>query len=74
MIRFLKSALKWGVILAGIYAGSLLVSGMDFESRTGWFFFGIALAVAYVDGSLKDRISSLEYKIEQMDRQLNGRS
>lgn len=70
--RFLKTAAKWGGILALIYIGSLFLTGLDFETRTGWLLFGLVMAISYVDGSLKDRISMLEYRVDELSRRLNG--
>lgn len=70
--RFFKSALKWGAILGGIYLVATLFQGFDFETRAGWFLFGLSMAVAYVDGSHKDRIAALEWRIEELERELLG--
>lgn len=69
---FLKLALKWGAILAGFYIVATLFSGLDFESRTGWILFGLAMGIAYVDGSHKDRIADLEFRVRSMERRLFG--
>lgn len=70
--RFLKSAAKWLGILAAIYLGSTFLTELPFESRMGWFLGGLAMAIAYVDGSLKERIANLEYQVSELNRRLNG--
>lgn len=72
MISFLKTAGKWTAILGCIYIASLLFSGLDFETRTGWIIFGLAMAVAYVDGTQKDRMAALEARIAELEYQLRG--
>lgn len=69
---FLKSAAKWGGILLLGLIGWNYLTGLDFESRMGWIIFAFAMALAYVDGSLKDRIRNLEYRVDQLNKQLNG--
>jgi len=69
---FTKSIGKWLLILAAIYIGSTLISGVDFETRMGWFLAALALAIAYVDGTQKERISTLEYRVDELVRRING--
>lgn len=69
--RFVGNTAKWIGILAAVYLGSLFLSGLDFETRIGWFLAGLAMSIAYVDGSLKDRISMLEYRVDELNRRLN---
>ena len=69
---FTKLAAKWALILGVIYSGSTMFSGLDFETRIGWFLAGLAMAIAYVDGSHKDRIASLEYRVDQMARRIGN--
>lgn len=68
---FLKSAGKWTAILGAIYVASLIFNGLDFENRIGWLIFGIAMAVAYLDGRQKDRISDLENRIAELEYRLS---
>jgi hypothetical protein len=70
--RFLKLSLKWLTIGAAIYVGTNLFNGLDFEARTGWLLFPLAMAIAYVDSTQKDRISNLEYRIEALEHRQNG--
>ena len=70
--RFLKLSLKWLAIAVAIYVGANFFNGLDFEARTGWFLFGLAMAIAYVDGTQKDRISDLEIRISRLERRQSG--
>ena len=63
---------KWAIILGAIYAGMTLLSGLDFETRIGWFLTALAMAIAYVDGTQKDRIATLEYRVDELSRRING--
>ena len=58
---------KWGAILGAIYIGTTMLSDLDFETRVGWFLGALALAVAYVDGTQKDRIADLEFRIAALE-------
>jgi len=71
-MRFIKTAAKWAGILLLLGVGGAYLGELDFQTRTGWFIGGLALGLAYVDGSLKDRISMLEARVDQLNRQLNG--
>lgn len=73
MKRFLKTAGKWALILGALYIGSLFISGLDFETRIGWFIFGLAMAIGYVDGSQKDRMAALEYRVKELEYRLDGK-
>lgn len=73
MKRLLKTACKWASILGVIYAGSLILSGLAFETRIVWYLVGLGLSIAYMDGTQKDRISDLQFRISELERQLNGR-
>lgn len=72
MMNFLKSAGKLAAILGGFYIVSLVLSGLDFETRVGWLLFGLGMAVAYVDGTQKDRMAALEARISELEYQLRG--
>jgi hypothetical protein len=63
---------KWSIILGAIYIGTTLFSGLDFETRTGWFLGALAMAIAYVDGTQKDRIASLEFRVDELTRRIGG--
>jgi hypothetical protein len=69
--RFLKLSLKWLAISVAIYIGANLFNGLPFEARTGWVLFPLSMAFAYVDGTQKDRISNLEYRIETLEHRQN---
>jgi hypothetical protein len=72
MKRFLKSAGKWLLILGGVWLVTLYLSGVDFETRTGWYLFALAMGIAYLDGTQKDKIAALEYRIKELERRLDG--
>lgn len=63
---------KWSLILSAIYVGTTFFSDLDFETRTGWFLGALALAIAYVDGTQKDRIASLEFRVDELSRRIGG--
>lgn len=71
MKNFLKGTLKWGGLLLAAYVGGQLLDGISSETKLFWIVAGLALAVAYVDGSLKDRISDLEYRVNDLSRRLS---
>ena len=72
MKRYFKLVGKWTGILALLYIAFVALPGVDFQTRIGWFIAGLAMAIAYVDGSLKDRISNLEHQIDELNRRWNG--
>lgn len=72
--RFVLFLGKWILIFGGIYTVATLFSGLDFETRIGWFLAALAFGIAYVDSSHKDRIAALEYRVDELNRQLNGRN
>lgn len=63
---------KWSIILGAIYIGATMFSGFDFETRTGWFIGALAMAIAYLDGTQKDRIASLEFRVDELTRRFEG--
>jgi hypothetical protein len=38
----------------------------------GWFLGALAMAIAYVDGTQKDRIASLEFRVGELTRCIGG--
>jgi hypothetical protein len=68
----IKLVSKWAIILGAIYIGMTLLSGLDFEARMGWFLAALAMAIAYVDGTQKERIATLEYRVDELSRRING--
>lgn len=69
---FLKQAGKWALILGAIYIVTTLFSGFDFETRVGWLLAALGMAIAYVDGTQKDRIANLEYRINELSRRIDN--
>jgi hypothetical protein len=69
---FLKAALKWAFIIGAAIVGTTLLQGVAFETRMIVFLVGLGMAIAYVDGSHKDRISMLEYRIDELEQKLLG--
>jgi hypothetical protein len=63
---------KWSLILGAIYIGTTLFNDMNFESRTGWFLSALAMAIAYVDGTQKERIANLEFRVQELARRIDG--
>lgn len=63
---------KWALILGAIYIGTTLFNDMSFESRTGWFLVALAMAIAYVDGTQKERIANLEFRVQELARRIDG--
>lgn len=68
--NFLKFTAKWTAIAVAIYVASTLFSGLDFETRLFLMLFGLGMAIAYVNGRQKDRISDLEMRISCLERQM----
>ena len=71
-IGFLKSLAKWSAIFLAVYVGSNLFFGLELETRFGLLIGGLGLAIAYVDGTQKDRISNLELRISRLERRESG--
>lgn len=71
-MNYVKGAAKWLGIAAGFYVIGLLLADVTFETKVFLMFAGLAMAVAYLDGTFKDRIADLEYKVDRLRRQLNG--
>lgn len=67
---FIKLAAKWLLIFGAIYLAATLFSGLDFETRIFWALAGLALAIAYVDSTHKDRIADLEYSVDELKRRI----
>jgi hypothetical protein len=63
---------KWSIILGAIYIGTTLLSGVDRETRTGWFFGAFAMAIGYVYITQKDRITNLEFRVDELTRRMGG--
>ena len=72
ILNFLKTAFKWTAILAGFWTVSTILYGLPFDERTNYFLIALGFAIAYVDGTLKDRIRFLEARVEEHSRKLYG--
>jgi len=72
MKSFFKSALKWGSFCLCAYLIGVFLSDLPFESRIGWYLAGLAMAIAYVESSHKDRIADLEYRVDELNRRVRG--
>lgn len=70
MKNFLKTAGKWTLIMVGFALLASWLGDLPFESRVNLFLFGLGFAIAYTEGSLRDRIKSLEYRVDEQDRRL----
>lgn len=67
---FLKSLAKWSAIFLALYVGSNIFSGLELETRVGVLLGVLGLAIAYVDGTQKGRISDLELRISRLERNI----
>lgn len=65
-------ALKWTAIFGGIYVVALLASDLSFEKRAGAVFLLFGLAMIYMDGTQRDRMTALESRIADLERQSTG--
>lgn len=72
-ISFLKFVGKWGAIALAVYVFSTWLTGLDFETRYGWYMFLGVMALGYVDGTGKDRAAELEQRIKYLERQAAAR-
>ena len=70
--RGIKFCLKWLAIMVGVYAAATYISGMDTGTRTFLALMALAMSIAYIDGTHKDRISDLEFRISELERQRYG--
>lgn len=71
---FFKFILKWAAILIGIWIAAVLFSDLEAQTRIFLGFIAVAMAISYVDSTHKDRISNLEFRIGELERQIRGYS
>lgn len=72
MKSFLKAAGKWTLIMGCFAILGSWIGDLPFESRTNLFLMGLAFAIAYTEGTLKERIATLEYRVDEHRDRLNG--
>ena len=62
-----KTILMWVLILS---AGAIGFFG-EFEIPLGWYIAALAIAIVFIDGTYKDKISDLEFRIDDLNERLN---
>lgn len=67
MKKRFKMIAKWTLILGGIYVITSAAGDVSFETKIGWAVMGLGLGLAYVDGSLRDRIADLEERLDRYE-------
>ena len=68
--RGIKFCLKWLAIMVTIYIAATIFSGLEPGTKVFLALMGLAMSVAYLDNSFKERISDLEFRIEELERRL----
>lgn len=63
-----KSVLKWGSIMLGAYFATTFLQGTPLEDRILYMFIFFAFLIAYIDGSTKDKIQALEWRVDEISR------
>lgn len=71
MKNFLLSALKWITIGCAAWIAWQWSSGQSSETLLTIGLVVVAFSVSYVEGSLKDRIEVLEYRVNDLSQKLN---
>lgn len=63
MKNYVRSVFKWMFFVAAGTGIGLYANALQFETRTNCVLVALGLAIAFVEGSLKDRIEMLEYRL-----------
>lgn len=70
--RFFRGLGKWTLILGGLWVFGTWMNSLEPESRIWAILWVMGMAIAYLDGSHKDRIQQLEWRVDDLSRRLNG--